>query len=66
MAGLEVGSGLTMAIRTEYEVWRDELAADQRRHTLARGLLELAKIAGFYTLLVGGVLLASHLFGGRA
>ena len=55
-----------MAIRTEYEEWRDELAADQRRHTLARGLLELTKIAGFYTLLVGGVLLASHLFGGRA
>jgi len=55
-----------MAVRTEYEEWRDELAADKRRHTLARGLLELAKIAGFYTLLVGGVLLASHLFGGRA
>jgi len=55
-----------MAIRTEYEEWRDELAADQRRHTLSAAMAELAVIAGFYTLLVGGVLLASYLFGGRA
>ena len=34
-----------MAIRTEYEEWRDELAADQRRHTLARGLLDPTRVA---------------------
>ena len=53
-------------LRTEYEVWRDELAADQRRHTALWALAELLKIAAVYGGIIGAVLLLSHLFGGRA
>jgi hypothetical protein len=49
-------------VRTEYEVWQDELAADQRRNTTLWALLELLKITAVYGVLLGVPLFLSHIF----
>lgn len=49
-------------VRTEYEVWRDEITEDRPRNAVVWALVELVKITAVYGALLGSVLLLSAIF----